>query len=55
MAKELDDSINVPVPKKLKRKVIDLAKREPNQPRHTAFARTLIREGVERRLAAAGK
>jgi hypothetical protein len=59
----LDDSINVPVPAALKRRVVRLAKRRAEPLKHTAYARELIERGVEQdernvaepELAAAGK
>ncbi len=44
---KLDDSINVPIPRKLKARVVSLAKAVDQAP--TKFARALITEGVERR------
>src|SRR5687768_7202437 len=38
----LNDSINVPVPRSLKRRVIALAKRLDGKPAHTKFTRILI-------------
>lgn len=46
---KLDTSINVPVPRRLKGRVKALAKQQPTKVAHTAFARTLIEEGVNRR------
>ncbi len=48
-AEKLDDSINVPVPQALKRRVLEMAGKEPGEPAYTKFARLLLREGVERR------
>jgi hypothetical protein len=56
---KLNDSINMPVPRSLKREVIALAETAPGKPSHTAYARQVIEEHVAqkrgRQLATAGK
>jgi hypothetical protein len=49
----LNDSINVPVNRSLKRRVIELAKQDPEGASLTKFTRRLIEEGVERHEQAA--
>lgn len=48
---KLDDSINVPVPKALKKRVLAEAEKMPVRIAHTAFTRMLIEEGLNRRQA----
>lgn len=47
-ADRLDDSINVPLPRDLKRRVLRVAKAMEGSPPPTRVARRFIEEGVER-------
>lgn len=54
-ADKLNDSINIPVPRAFKRRVIELAEKAPGNMAHTKYARRLLEKAVEREesLAAA--
>lgn len=55
---KLNDSINVPVPRSLKKLIVGFAKQHPEQPSHTRFARMILakaaRDAAEKGLDSLG-